>query len=121
MDDHYFAEGSHARLFDKMGAHIITHEGVAGTHFAVWAPNATRVSVVGDFNRWDGRRAPLRRRQDAGLWELSLPDLEVGSAYNSQIVGPAGKVLPPRADPVASRFALRPAAAALPPPRPAHH
>src|SRR3546814_11674688 len=75
MDDHYFAEGSHARLFDKMGAHIITHEGVAGTHFAVWAPNATRVSVVGDFNRWDGRRAPMRRRQDAGIWEIFLPEL----------------------------------------------
>src|SRR3546814_8730501 len=93
MDDHYFAEGSHARLFDKMGAHIITHEGVAGTHFAVWAPNATRVSVVGDFNRWDGRRAPMRRRQDAGIWEIFLPELGVGSAYKYEIVGPDGKVL----------------------------
>src|SRR3546814_7147823 len=109
MDDHYFAEGSHARLFDKMGAHIITHEGVAGTHFAVWAPNATRVSVVGDFNRWDGRRAPMRRRQDAGIWEIFLPELGVGSAYKYEIVGPDGKVLPLKADPFAFRSELRPA------------
>ena len=66
MDDHYFAEGSHGRLFDKMGAHVIEHEGMAGTHFAVWAPNARRVSVVGDFNRWDGRRGLMRHRADAG-------------------------------------------------------
>ena len=58
MDDYFIREGSHLRLFDKMGAHPITHEGADGVHFAVWAPNARRVSVVGDFNAWDGRRHP---------------------------------------------------------------
>jgi len=113
MDDYYFAEGSHARLFDKMGAHILTHEGVEGTHFAVWAPNAQRVSVVGDFNRWDGRRAPMRRRQDAGIWEIFLPELGVGSAYKYEIVGPDGTVLPLKADPFAFRSELRPATASV--------
>ncbi|AJR25172.1 MULTISPECIES: 1,4-alpha-glucan branching protein GlgB [Sphingobium] len=113
MDDYYFAEGSHARLFDKMGAHLITHEGVGGTHFAVWAPNAQRVSVVGDFNRWDGRRAPMRRRQDAGIWEIFLPEVGVGSAYKYEIVGPDGTVLPLKADPFAFRSELRPATASI--------
>ena len=61
MDDYYIAEGSHLRLFDKLGAHCIDHEGASGVHFAVWAPNARRVSVVGDFNDWDGRRHPMRQ------------------------------------------------------------
>ncbi|UZW56510.1 1,4-alpha-glucan branching protein GlgB [Sphingobium sp. JS3065] len=113
MDDHYFAEGSHARLFDKMGAHVIAHEGVEGTHFAVWAPNARRVSVVGDFNRWDGRRGPMRRRQDAGVWEIFLPEVGVGSAYKFEIVGPYGETLPLKADPFAFRSELRPATASI--------
>lgn len=113
MDDHYFAEGSHARLFDKMGAHIIAHEGVEGTHFAVWAPNARRVSVVGDFNRWDGRRGLMRRRQDAGVWEIFLPEVGVGSPYKFEIVGPDGEILPLKADPFAFRSELRPATASI--------
>ena len=67
MDDYYIAEGSHLRLFDKLGAHLLHHEGADGVHFAVWAPNARRVSVVGSFNGWDGRRHPMRLRQDTGL------------------------------------------------------
>ena len=62
MDDYYIAEGSHLRLFDKLGSHLISHEGADGVHFAVWAPNARRVSVVGAFNGWDGRRHPMRHR-----------------------------------------------------------
>ena len=65
MDDYYIGEGSHLRLFDKMGAHFMTFEGVEGTHFAVWAPNARRVSVVGSFNDWDGRRHAMRLRNQA--------------------------------------------------------
>ena len=63
MDDYFIAEGSHLRLFDKLGAHLISHEGASGAHFAVWAPNARRVSVVGDFNEWDGRRHSMRHRR----------------------------------------------------------
>jgi 1,4-alpha-glucan branching enzyme len=113
MDDHYFAEGSHHRLFDKMGAHPIEHEGVAGTHFAVWAPNAQRVSVVGEFNRWDGRRAVMRRRADAGVWEIFLPDIGPGTAYKYEILGADGTLLPLKADPFAFRSELRPATASI--------
>ncbi len=67
MDDYFIREGSHLRLFDKMGAHPIKHQGVDGFHFAVWAPNARRVSVVGDFNDWDGRRHVMRLRRDTGI------------------------------------------------------
>ena len=113
MDDHYFAEGSHGRLFDKLGAHRLTHEGVEGTHFAVWAPNARRVSVVGDFNRWDGRRAVMRRRADAGIWEIFLPEVGPGSPYKFEIVGPDGQLLPLKADPFAFQSELRPSTASL--------
>ncbi|WP_375196646.1 1,4-alpha-glucan branching protein GlgB [Sphingobium sp.] len=113
MDDYFFAEGSHARLFDKMGAHLMTHEGVAGTHFAVWAPNAQRVSVVGNFNRWDGRRGLMRRRQDAGVWEIFLPEVGQGSPYKFEIIGPDGEMLPLKADPFAFQSELRPSTASI--------
>ncbi|TCP22702.1 GlgB N-terminal domain-containing protein, partial [Rhodovulum adriaticum] len=62
MDEYLLGEGTHQRLWQVLGAHVLVHEGVSGTHFAVWAPNARRVSVVGPFNQWDGRRHPMRRR-----------------------------------------------------------
>jgi len=81
MDDYYIGEGSHLRLFDKLGAHFMTFEGIDGTHFAVWAPNAQRVSVVGDFNGWDGRRHAMRKRLDTGIWEVFIPELRPGTLY----------------------------------------
>jgi len=113
MDDYFIAEGSHLRLFDKLGAHLIEHEGVKGVHFAVWAPNARRVSVVGDFNRWDGRRHPLRLRRDVGVWEAFVPDIGTGHAYKYEIVGPQGELLPLKADPFAFRSEFRPATASV--------
>ncbi|MEC3949713.1 1,4-alpha-glucan branching protein GlgB [Sphingobium sp. HWE2-09] len=113
MDDHYLSEGSHGRLFDKLGAHVMTHEGVTGTHFAVWAPNARRVSVVGDFNRWDGRRGLMRHRADAGVWELFLPEVGPGSAYKYEIIGADGVRLPLKADPYAFQSELRPSTASI--------
>ena len=108
MDDYYIAEGSHLRLFDKLGAHLIEHEGASGVHFAVWAPNAARVSVVGDFNAWDGRRHVMRHRRDTGIWEIFVPDIGAGRNYKFEIVGPGGRV-PLKADPFAFRSELRPA------------
>ena len=108
MDDYYIREGSHLRLFDKMGAHPMTLEGVEGFHFAVWAPNARRVSVVGNFNDWDGRRHPMRLRGDTGIWEIFLPGITEGHAYKYEIVGIHGEVLPLKADPFARRSELRP-------------
>lgn len=120
MDDYYIAEGSHLRLFDKLGAHVIDHEGASGTHFALWAPNAQRVSVVGDFNAWDGRRHAMRLRGDAGIWEIFLPDVGEGHAYKYEIIGPDGVVLPLKADPFAFRSELRPATASIVARPPAH-
>ncbi|HHZ09367.1 MAG TPA: 1,4-alpha-glucan branching protein GlgB [Rhizobiales bacterium] len=113
MDDYYIAEGSHLRLFDKLGAHLIEHEGAVGIHFAVWAPNAKRVSVVGDFNDWDGRRHVMRRRVDTGIWEIFVPDIGAGRAYKYEIVGADGKLVPLKADPFAFRSELRPATASV--------
>ncbi len=120
MDDHYLAQGSHGRLFDKLGAHVMTHEGVEGTHFAVWAPNARRVSVVGDFNRWDGRRGLMRHRADAGLWEIFLPEVGPGSAYKFEVIGADGVRLPLKADPYAFQSELRPSTASIVAPPPDH-
>ncbi len=108
MDDYYAREGSDLRLFDKMGAHWIKHEGAQGIHFAVWAPNAQRVSVVGDFNNWDGRRHVMRLRSGAGIWEIFAPDVPTGVAYKFEIRGQDGVLLPLKADPFARRSELRP-------------
>ncbi|MBU4528214.1 MAG: 1,4-alpha-glucan branching protein GlgB [Hoeflea sp.] len=113
MDDYFIAEGSHLRLFDKLGAHPIHHEGADGVHFAVWAPNAQRVSVVGDFNGWDGRRHVMRLRADVGIWEIFAPGVNTGSAYKYEILGPDGVRLPLKADPFARRAELRPATASI--------
>ena len=113
MDDYYIGEGSHLRLFDKLGAHLIEHEGASGAHFAVWAPNARRVSVVGQFNDWDGRRHPMRKRIDTGIWEIFLPDTGAGQPYKYEIIGPRGQRLPLKADPFAFRSELRPATASV--------
>ncbi|MGJ8571596.1 MAG: 1,4-alpha-glucan branching protein GlgB [Hoeflea sp.] len=113
MDDYFIAEGSHLRLFDKMGAHLIHHEGAEGVHFAVWAPNARRVSVVGDFNDWDGRRHVMRLRADVGIWEIFAPGVKPGAAYKFEIIGPDGERLPLKADPFARRSEMRPATASI--------
>jgi len=113
LDDLLIAEGTHYRLFDKLGAHCIAHEGASGVHFAVWAPNARHVSLVGDFNDWDHRRHPMRRRADIGVWELFIPDIDAGRAYKYRITGPDGTVQPLKADPFAFASELRPKTASL--------
>ena len=101
LDLHLMAEGSHRRIYHKLGAHPVTLEGVEGVSFAVWAPSAQRVSVVGDFNGWDGRCHPMRKRHEVGVWELFVPALERGALYKFEIVGPSGQLLPLKADPLA--------------------
>ncbi|MBN8832150.1 MAG: 1,4-alpha-glucan branching protein GlgB [Sphingomonadales bacterium] len=113
VDDLLMAEGTHFRLFDKMGAHLIEHEGAHGVHFAVWAPNARRVALVGNFNDWDGRRHGMRRRADIGVWEIFIPDIGEWQAYKFEITGPDGKILPLKADPYAFAAELRPQTASL--------
>jgi 1,4-alpha-glucan branching enzyme len=113
MDDYYLREGSHLRLFDKMGAHPIAHEGAEGFHFAVWAPNAARVSVVGSFNNWDGRRHVMRFRSDSGVWEIFVPGIGGGETYKYEILARDGTLLPLKADPFARKSELRPQTASL--------
>ena len=113
MDDYYIREGSHLRLFEKMGAHPHQQDGIDGFHFAVWAPNAQRVSIVGNFNAWDGRRHVMRLRRDTGIWEIFLPGITEGHAYKYEIVGKDGELLPLKADPFARRSELRPNTASM--------
>jgi 1,4-alpha-glucan branching enzyme len=113
VDDLLIAQGTHFRLFDKLGAHPLHHEGADGVHFAVWAPNARLVTLVGDFNGWDHRRHPMRQRKDIGVWEIFIPDIGLGRAYKFRIVGADGTVLPLKADPFAFASELRPATASV--------
>ncbi|HSM39585.1 MAG TPA: 1,4-alpha-glucan branching protein GlgB [Afifellaceae bacterium] len=100
MDEYLWQEGTHTRTFDRFGAHPMEHQGVAGTHFAVWAPSAKRVSVVGDFNHWDGRRHMMRHRGSTGIWEIFLPGVAAGAAYKYEIVAQSGDLMPLKADPI---------------------
>ncbi len=99
LDIHLLVEGSHRRTFEKLGAHVVVKDGVDGVNFALWAPNASRVSVVGDFNGWDGRRHPMRLRHGAGVWELFLPGLASGAIYKYEVLDAGGTLLPLKADP----------------------
>jgi 1,4-alpha-glucan branching enzyme len=93
VDLHLFSEGNHLQLYDQFGAHLRTIGGVEGVYFAVWAPNAQRVSVVGDFNGWDGRVNPMRRLLGSGVWELFLPGAGEGAHYKFEIRTPRGALL----------------------------
>jgi 1,4-alpha-glucan branching enzyme len=112
LDLHLLAEGRDLQLYRKLGAHPHVVDGVTGVRFGVWAPNATRVSVVGDFNHWDGRRHPMRLHPGAGIWELFIPELEPGTVYKYEIKPRSG---PPfvKADPLGFRSEVRPATASV--------
>jgi len=100
VDEYLLGEGTHLRLWQALGAHVSRHQDCDGVHFAVWAPNARRVSVLGDFNHWDGRRHVMRRRGASGIWEIFLPGVGDGAPYKFEIIGPDGTVQPLKADPV---------------------
>jgi len=118
-DLHLFNEGRLLQAYDALGAHFCSVEGVEGASFAVWAPNAERVSVVGDFNRWDGRVHMMRVRGSSGVWELFIPGLKPGDLYKYEIRNRSTGELRIKADPFGQRFELRPStAAAVPSPAP---
>ena len=100
-------------VYKILGAQLGCLDGIDGFRFAVWAPNAKRVSVVGDFNEWDGRRHPMRLRQNGGVWELFVPGLKAGQHYKFEIRGPDGALLPLKADPVAFAAEHPPATASV--------
>lgn len=112
-DVHLLAEGNHLRSWEKLGAHPLTMQGVAGVAFTVWAPHAGRVAVVGDFNDWDGRRHGMRLRHECGIWEIFLPGLQEGRLYKFEIKASGGGVLPDKSDPVAFRMESLPGTASV--------
>lgn len=107
MDAYLFNKGVHYRLYEVMGGRICIHEGVCGVRFAVWAPNAVRVAVVGDFNHWDGRINPMRSLGESGIWELFIPGLQEGEKYKYEIRTRQGRTII-KADPYALSSELRP-------------
>ncbi|WP_435017542.1 1,4-alpha-glucan branching protein GlgB [Tundrisphaera sp. TA3] len=106
-DLHLLGEGTHYKNYEKLGAHVKHHEGIQGVHFAVWAPNALRVSVIGDFNHWDGRRHAMRA-VSGGFWEIFLPDLRPGEVYKFEIKSRHNGYLVQKADPYGFAAELRP-------------
>ena len=112
FDQYLFGEGTHYRTYEKMGAHPAKVNGVEGVHFAVWAPNAIRVSVIGVFNRWDGRHHPMQNRGSSGLWELFIPQLKPGDLYKFEIKG-QNDFLGQKSDPYAFYSELRPRTASV--------
>src|SRR5215475_8838556 len=104
FDRHLLAEGTHYRAHDKLGAHPAIIDGVSGVAFAVWAPSAQRVSVVGDFNDWDGRQHPMRLHPTNGIWEIFLPGLDEGKRYKFEIRGRSAEPLALKSDPYALAF-----------------
>ena len=111
-DLYLLAEGTHHRPYEWMGAHPQIHEGTGGTRFVVWAPSARRVSVVGSFNQWDGRRHLMRRRHECGLWEIFVPQVGEGDLYKFEVLGADG-VVRVKADPYAFRAEVRPQTASV--------
>jgi 1,4-alpha-glucan branching enzyme len=112
FDLHLLGEGTHHRMFDKLGSHVIEFGGTRGVHFAVWAPNADRVSVIGDFNGWDGRVAPMRLLVPGGVWEIFVPDLGDGEKYKFEVRTRAGTILK-KTDPFARAFETPPQTASV--------
>lgn len=112
MDSHLFNGGTHYKIFDVLGAKECVHEGVEGVRFAVWAPTAKRVSLVGDFNFWDGRTNPLRNMGVSGVWELFVPGLTRGERYKFEVRTDTGEVMM-KADPYAFRGEVRPKTASI--------
>ena len=108
FDLHLIAEGTHYRTYEKLGAHPREVNGVAGVHFAVWAPNASRVSVVGEFNHWDPAAHALTARREAGVWEAFVPGVKVGALYKYRVDGPGGVFRGDKADPYGFAAEIRP-------------
>ena len=111
-DLHLFGEGRLYQAYEMLGAHVSEHQGVAGTCFTVWAPNAERVSVISDFNRWDGRVHPMRSLGSSGVWELFIPGVAENALYKFEIRNRDGANVLVKTDPYGTRFEMRPGTAA---------
>jgi 1,4-alpha-glucan branching enzyme len=112
-DLYLFGEGTHYKNYEKLGAHVREVQGIRGVHFAVWAPNAQRVSVVGDFNLWDGRTHAMRNRGASGIWEIFMPGLEEGALYKFEILSRVNHSLGLKSDPYGFAAEVRPETASI--------
>jgi 1,4-alpha-glucan branching enzyme len=112
-DSHLFNEGSHFRLYDKLGAHVVQHAGESGTYFAVWAPNAEQVSVIGNFNDWDKTRQPLSAKASTGIWEGFVPGIGQGTLYKYHIRSRVSGYRVDKADPFSSFNEIPPRTASI--------
>lgn len=113
FDEHLLGEGTHLHIYDKLGAHLTTLDGIDGVLFTVWAPDAVRVSVIGLFNEWDGRRHPMRHHFDSGIWELFIPGLGEGDLYKYEIKARSNGYLVRKSDPVGFAAEMRPNTASV--------
>ncbi len=111
FDQHLFSEGNHHRIYEKLGAHITQVDGIPGVYFAVWAPNARNVSVLGDFNYWDGRKHQMRKSQN-GIWELFIPGLDAGTHYKYEVKNQDGHPYE-KSDPYGFQQEVRPKTASI--------
>src|SRR5215470_8493491 len=111
FDRHLFAEGTHARAYRKLGAHLTEQDGVPGVHFAVWAPNALAVSVIGDFNGWASVATPMHLHTASGLWACFVPGLAAGALYKYHLVTQQGAI--DKADPYGFGAEVRPMTASV--------
>ncbi|MBZ0296020.1 MAG: 1,4-alpha-glucan branching protein GlgB [Anaerolineae bacterium] len=107
-DQYLFSEGRHLNIYDKLGAHVQERDGVKGVYFAVWAPNAQRVSVIGDFNYWDGRVHPMLFHVESGIWEIFIPDLDEGTLYRYDLKSKLAGYYAQKTDPYGFYTELRP-------------
>ena len=113
FDQQLFSSGNHWHIYKKLGAHLQTIDNIKGVHFAVWAPNAQRVSVIGDFNHWDGRCNPMRCLSNSGIWEIFIPGLAAGCVYKFEVLGANSNEITVKTDPYGQQFELRPKTASI--------
>lgn len=113
FDQHLFSEGRHWHIYKKLGAHLHTVDNIEGVLFTVWAPNAGRVSVISEFNSWDGRCHPMRILGGSGIWEIFIPGVEVGSLYKYEILNRNTNQISVKTDPYAQQFEFRPQTASV--------
>ena len=111
FDLHLFGEGNHHRIYEKLGAHPTEIDGVKGVYFAIWAPNARNISVLGDFNHWDGRKHQMRKG-NTGIWDLFIPELGVGISYKYEIKNYEGHIYE-KSDPYGFQQEVRPKTASI--------
>ena len=110
MDQYYFGEGIHYEIYKKLGAHLSTQDGKDGVYFAVWAPHAQYVSVVGDFNEWQTDAHPMERLEPLGIWQIFVPEVKKGALYKYFVIGSKGQGIY-KSDPYGNEAELRPGTA----------